>query len=66
MFIKRDYLQYVNSIKEAEEEMFSQLSSVIEKIVDPEILKTLKDILGQEKEHQKISEFLLSAANKIS
>ncbi|MDD4203425.1 MAG: hypothetical protein PHQ52_08165 [Candidatus Omnitrophica bacterium] len=66
MFIKRDYLQYVNSIRASEEEMFSQLSSVIEKIVDPEILKTLKDILNQEKEHQKISEFLLSAATRIS
>lgn len=66
MFIKRDYLQYVNSLKEAELEMVSNLNHVIEQLSDPEILKELELILKQEKNHLTIVRFLEDAGGKIT
>jgi hypothetical protein len=65
MLIKRDYMQYVNSIKEAEDAQVVLVRDTIRDITDHEVLSLLKPLLEEEKHHVIMVDFLLQAGEKL-
>ena len=65
MFVKKDYLQYFQEIAKVEKEMIERASTMKKAFSkNPEALELIEHWQGEERNHMKIAQQLISIASK--